>query len=92
MRTREHWKECLSDEPYIMAQTVVLELKDIAKNSGYDPRGVKVHSKEEAMRRNIGRVGAFITWNEGPIGWTDFCDLPFEFCDVYEGSMLIFYD
>jgi hypothetical protein len=75
-----------------MAQNVILELKDIARNSGYDPRGVKLHGKEEALRRNIGRVGALITWDEGPEEWPEFCELPYEVCDVLKGSMLVFYD
>lgn len=92
MRTEEHWKQCLNHKSYAMAQNAILELKDIAINSGYDPRGIKLHGKKEAMRRNIGRVGALITWEEGPEDWTEMCDLPYEVCDVIKGNMLVFYD
>lgn len=92
MRTEAHWDECDGHNAYINAQVVCLELKDIAKNSGFDPRGVKIHSKKKAMALNIGRIGAMITWDEGPEGWLDMCELPIEICTSYKDSMLIFYD
>jgi hypothetical protein len=92
MRTNEHWDECNHVTSYLRAQNVALELKDIAKNSGYDPRGIKVLGKKEAIRRNIGRVGAIITWDEGPEEWPETCELSSDICVPYKGIMLLFYD
>lgn len=91
MRTEEHWNECLMEDPYLNAQQVHLQLRDIAKNSGYDPRGVVLHTKKEAIKLNIGRIGAYITWDEGPADWLDRCELPITICSSFRGTMLIFY-
>lgn len=91
MRTEKHWEECLHEESYLFAQQVQMQLREIAKASGYDPRGVILHSKKEAIKLNIGRINAYITWDEGPEDWLEMCELPTSMCSQYRGSMLLFY-
>lgn len=92
MRTKGHMEEVFEGEVFYIANHVFLQLKEIASASGYDPRGIKLNTKTDALDKGIGRVDAYITWLEGPEDWTTMCELPTDFCCVYDSSMLIFYD
>jgi len=91
MRTEKHWDECMANDSYLFANNVKMQLMEIAKSSGYDPRGVRLHSKKDAIKLNIGRVNAYITWDDGPCDWLEMCELPISVCSPFRGSMLLFY-
>lgn len=74
------------------AQQAYFELVEIAKSSGYDPNGIKMFGKRDAMKLKIGRISSYITWEDGPENWTDNCSLPREVCSPMSDNMLVFYD
>lgn len=91
MRTREHWEECKALASYHAANNVALQLKELAKKEGYDPRGVKVLDKEHAGPF----ADSMVTWEEGPIGWALFMEMyhpPGVCVDRVNDHILTFYD
>lgn len=54
-------------EAHAMAQRVALQLREMAKDRGYDPRGIKVVTKGKACLK--ARAAAQVAWPEGPVNW-----------------------
>lgn len=94
MRTEAHWLEGEHVLSHREANRVALQLKELAKATGYDPRGVKVLSKRQIIDRGYGRAGSGITWLEGPLNWANDIE-PFvieDVCVTAHGNIIIFYD
>lgn len=69
MRTKAHWELCKNLTSYHAAQHIGLQLKELARQQGLHPNGVKILSKQETHAN--GKIAdAQVTWSEGPINWT----------------------
>lgn len=94
MRTKRHWEECKTLPSYHAAQRVALQLKELAKSQGYDPKGIKVLSKEQS--HNCGRVSdSEVLWNEGPLDWPaqfDLVEYPGVWIETHGNNSISFYD
>lgn len=94
MRTQRHWEECKTLPSYHAAQRVALQLKELARDKGYDPRGIKVLSKQQSHNR--GRVSdSEVLWDEGPVNWTtqfDLVEYPGVWIESHNANSLSFYD
>jgi len=94
MRTKRHWEECKLLPSYYAAQRVALHLKELAKGKGYDPKGIKVLTKEDAHKR--GRISdSEVLWDEGPVGWPrelDFVEYPGVWLESHATNSVSFYD
>lgn len=94
MRTKRHWEECKLLPSYIAAQRVALQLKEVAKSIGYDPKGIKVLSKQQS--HNNGRVAdSEVQWKEGPDNWPAFFELiefPGVWYESHDMNSISFYD
>lgn len=74
MRTQRHWEECKVLPSYLAAQRLALHLKEVARHKGYDPKGIKVLSKEQSHCN--GRISdSEVQWTEGPDNWPQHCEL-----------------
>lgn len=94
MRTKQHWEECNFSPSSHAAQSLALQLKETAKHSGYDPRGIKVLNKQQVAERGLS-AGSCVTWAEGPIGWAYFTDIISKIGVCYEAGndyTILFYD
>lgn len=94
MRTKAHWEQCKNLQSYHTAQSVALQLKEMAKDMGFSPHGVKVQSKQQAHQS--GSVAdARVIWPEGPEGWAKALSLkvfPGVSVEAHDGYSLSFYD
>tara|TARA_A200000113_G_scaffold211692_1_gene212573 strand:- start:177 stop:509 length:333 start_codon:yes stop_codon:yes gene_type:complete len=94
MRTKRHWEECKALLSYHVAQRVALQLKELARDKGYDPRGIKVLSKEQS--HNNGRISdSEVMWDEGPRNWPEEFELveyPGVWFESHDSSSISFYD
>lgn len=70
MRTKRHWEECNRLTSYHVAQTIAQQLKEIAKENGFCPHGVRALTKEQT--RNLGfHADSMVRWDEGPENWPE---------------------
>jgi hypothetical protein len=94
MRTKRHWEECKTLPSYFAAQRLALHLKEVARDKGYDPRGIKVLSKEQSHGK--GRVSdSEVQWTEGPDNWPAYCELieyPGVWIESHNVKSISFYD
>lgn len=70
MQTKQHWQECNYLQSYIAANNIALQLKEFAKEIGYDHRDINVYNKEQSRKHRI-RADAVVVWKNGPIDWID---------------------
>jgi len=78
MRTKAHWNECNNMASYHAAQNLALQLREKAKASGYDPRGIKVITREFTNKSGY-HADSIVAWKDGPMNWanqTDFITIP----------------
>jgi hypothetical protein len=95
MRTNAHWKECESLNSYYHAQKLYFQLKEYAKEEGYDTKNLKVYAKKEVYERGFGKANSILIWKDGPAGWIEntYFFLPDNVCySIYDDSTLLFYD
>lgn len=94
MRTEAHWHETYTAIAHSEAVRIAFQLREVARQLGYDPRSVKVLSKKQIIDQGYGRATSLISWQEGPDTWAD--DIrPFLACGVCtsaEDRKLVFYD
>ena len=94
MRTKRHWEECKALPSYYAAQRLALQRKELAKSKGYDPKGIKVLSKEQS--HNSGRISdSEVLWNEGPVGWPrsfEILEYPGVWLESHDTNSISFYD
>jgi len=81
MQTKRHWEECNFKPSYIAANNIALQLKEFAKDLGYDPRDVNVYNKEQA-RRHGKRADAIVLWKAGPVDWVNEIQLT-KYTDIF---------
>lgn len=68
MKTESHWEECKQLGSYHAAQNLCLQLQELAKDKGYNPRGIKVRSKRDVYSAGE-HADSQVIWKEGPAGW-----------------------
>ncbi|BDR25786.1 hypothetical protein RVBP17_1710 [Pseudomonas phage sp. 30-3] len=93
MRTKKHWDECLFSLSYETAQHMAFELKEFAKQAGFNPNGIKVLSKKQIHK--YVKADAAIMWGEGPECWANsllFKDLLGVYVSTYKGNTILFHD
>jgi len=94
MRTKRHWEECKSLPSYFAAQQVALQLKELARDKGYNPKGIKVLSKEQSYTK--GRISdSEVQWTEGPDNWANYCqviEFPGVCVEAHSDNSISFYD
>jgi hypothetical protein len=94
MRTKRHWEECKSLPSYFAAQQVALQLKELARDKGYNPKGIKVLSKEQSYTK--GRISdSEVQWTEGPDNWANYCrviEFPGVWVEAHSDNSISFYD
>ena len=91
MRTARHWKESTENQTHQLAMQTSFQIKEMAKKHNYDPRGVKLLSKNKIIDAGYGRVTAAIVWHEGPDNWAFDIDTPTDICFAHDGKTLLFY-
>lgn len=94
MRTQGHWDLCRLKISYIAAQNFALQLKEYARQIGYNPHGVKLLDKQ-AADYNGSIADAQVCWIEGPDNWAKEieCKSILNVCIEVENSYTIsFYD
>lgn len=82
-------------DAYEFAVNVGLQLKELAKNRGLDPRGIKIHNKKFLSSFGKNTIDAQVSWHEGPIDWAYDIDLKpsFTVCtDIKDGYTISFYN
>lgn len=68
MKTESHWHECKQMASYRAAHQLCLQLQEVAKANGYDPRGIRVLSKRE-VHFSGHCADSQVVWTDGPMGW-----------------------
>lgn len=51
------------------AEKLAHELREVAKASGFDHRGIKVISKKKLIKNEHTKADARVVWKNGPPGW-----------------------
>lgn len=94
MRTEKHWEQCNNLASYHAAQNLALQLKEVAKTKGFDPRGIKVLSKKDTRNTKM-PADSLVRWNEGPLCWayaTELRKIPNVCVDIVDDHTIAFYD
>lgn len=71
MKSKKHFDQCKNLASYCAAQRLGCHLKEVARENGYDPKGIKILDKSKTN----GLGDSSVTWNEGPNNWPTRLDL-----------------
>lgn len=92
MRTEAHWEESKESESFREANQIALTLKELARNNGYDPKGIKILTKGRIIDSHYGRANSLVIWTEGPENWAYDFIVESISCVPYNETTLVFYD
>ena len=70
MRTKAHWNECNEMASYHAAQNLAFQLRDRAREKGFDPHGIKVITRQFTNKSGY-HADSIVAWKEGPLGWAN---------------------
>ena len=94
MKTKLHWEQGKNLSSYHAAQNLAFQLREVAREKGFDPQRVKVLTKENADK--YGSIAdSMVIWDEGPVGWayqTEFIIPPGVHVEPNNAQTVTFYD
>jgi len=69
MRRKSHFKNCKEFPSYHYAVKLGLQLKELAKQQGFNPKCIKILSKEEVLEHGTGPADAQLIFVDMPDDW-----------------------
>lgn len=91
----DHVKNSVFTESFFRAHQFVNQLSLKAKQSGFDPKGIKILHKNHIIANDLGSADAKVTWEEGPEDWAlliTICDFGNVCHYIEDGKTISFFD